>query len=99
MTPYFEEDGITIYHGDCRELLPDLEFSVLLSDPPYGIDHPTNYAERGRGNLANCSNYPKVHQDNEPFDPTWMFNQLVIDFERDVILWGANYYADKLPNV
>lgn len=22
--PYFEEDGITIYHGDCREILPTL---------------------------------------------------------------------------
>lgn len=25
MTPYFERDGITIYLGDCREVLPTLE--------------------------------------------------------------------------
>jgi hypothetical protein len=24
MTPYYEQDGITIYHGDCREVLPTL---------------------------------------------------------------------------
>lgn len=24
MKPYYEEDGITIYHGDCREILPTL---------------------------------------------------------------------------
>ena len=35
MTPYYEQDGITIYHGDCRELLADVRADVLLTDPPY----------------------------------------------------------------
>jgi len=39
MKPYYEEAGITIYHGDCREILPQLgRFDLLLTDPPYGID-------------------------------------------------------------
>lgn len=25
MKPYYEEDGITIYHGDCREVLPQID--------------------------------------------------------------------------
>lgn len=25
MKPYYDEGGITIYHGDCREVLPELE--------------------------------------------------------------------------
>lgn len=38
MKPYYEHGGITIYHGDCRELLPSLPKSdLLLTDPPYGI--------------------------------------------------------------
>ena len=36
MKPYFEEEGITIYHGDCREVLPSLEAGAILTDPPYG---------------------------------------------------------------
>jgi site-specific DNA-methyltransferase (adenine-specific) len=39
MMPYFERDGITIYHGDCREILPLLSPSscdLVLTDPPYG---------------------------------------------------------------
>ena len=38
MTPYFEQDGITLYHGDCREILPTLgqQFQTVLTDPPYG---------------------------------------------------------------
>jgi site-specific DNA-methyltransferase (adenine-specific) len=36
--PYYEQDGITIYHGDCREVLPHLaDFGVVLTDPPYGV--------------------------------------------------------------
>jgi len=38
MTPYYKQDGITIYHGDCREILPTLvKADVVLTDPPYGI--------------------------------------------------------------
>jgi len=37
--PYYEEDGITIYHADCREVLPSLELSdAVITDPPFGID-------------------------------------------------------------
>lgn len=38
MTPYYEEAGITIYHGDCRDLIADLSFSVTVTDPPYGVN-------------------------------------------------------------
>lgn len=39
MTPYYEDHGITIYHGDCRELLPSLEsVDVVLTDPPYSAE-------------------------------------------------------------
>lgn len=37
MSPYYSEGGITIYHGDCREVLPSLDSQVdlVLTDPPY----------------------------------------------------------------
>ena len=39
MKPYYEEPGITIYHGDCREILPQLpKVDLVLTDPPYGIN-------------------------------------------------------------
>lgn len=36
--PYYEQDGITIYNADCREILPHLpKVDLVLTDPPYGI--------------------------------------------------------------
>jgi len=38
MKPYYEHAGITIFCGDCREILPSLpKCGLLLTDPPYGI--------------------------------------------------------------
>lgn len=37
MKPYYSQDGIVIYHGDCREILPHLQqVDLVLTDPPYG---------------------------------------------------------------
>jgi site-specific DNA-methyltransferase (adenine-specific) len=33
MQPYYEHAGITIYHGDCRDLLPSLKPAVIVTDP------------------------------------------------------------------
>ena len=36
MTPYYQDDAVTIWHGDCREILPTTEADVVITDPPYG---------------------------------------------------------------
>ena len=36
MTPYYQDDSVTIYHGDSREVLPLLgPVALVVSDPPY----------------------------------------------------------------
>jgi len=47
MKPYWEdkEAGLTIYHGDCRAILPLLgerKFEMVCTDPPYGFGRVTN---------------------------------------------------------
>ena len=41
MNPYFERDGIVIYHGDCRDVELPVPSSValVLTDPPYGMSY------------------------------------------------------------
>lgn len=88
MQPYYSENGITIYHGDCREVLPSLpKVDLVLTDPPYGIA----YNPTGGNGVARRGNLERVKGDRNPFDPS-----LLRDYP-SLILWGANHYADKLP--
>lgn len=92
MTPYYDHAGITIYHGDCREILPQLEpVDLVLTDPPYGIDFDTDYRRFTSGFNVKRIKHKPVTGDTESFDPSPWLN-----FPR-VILWGANCYSNKLP--
>jgi len=36
--PYFSDDWVTVYHGDCRDVLPTLgQVETCITDPPYGL--------------------------------------------------------------
>jgi len=43
MKPYYQDEWVTIYHGDCREILPELpKVDLVLTDPPYvGLESKT----------------------------------------------------------
>lgn len=54
MKPYYQHGGITIYHGDCREVLPSLgTVDHVITDPPYEAEAHTLQRriqrERGKG--------------------------------------------------
>lgn len=54
MTPYYEADGITIYHGDCLDILPHLpKVDLALTDPPYDL----NAIPPGRNTILRLGKY------------------------------------------
>lgn len=90
--PYYQDESCTIYHGDCLEILPLLSCDLVLTDPPYGIAHPTDYKSRKRAALAECRDYAPVHGDGEPYDP-----RPILALGKPTLLFGGNYFAERLP--
>lgn len=93
-TPYYDHAGITIYHGDCLEIVPTLGgFDLLLTDPPYGIgEHGGACRTRGRPGYAKHANlgWDTARPEPEVFS-------VILATAPVAIIWGGNYFADLLP--
>ena len=82
MKPYYSEDGCTIYHGDCRDILPSLEpVDLVLTDPPYGIGLA--------GNPFRQKFQPSTWDDAPIGEPEIA---LLRSAGSEQIIWGGNYF-------
>lgn len=85
MTPYYEQDGIVIYHGDCRDVLPSLgRFDLLLTDPPYGLD----YARSPIVGKGLQQKYARSDWDELAPEAIALARSMC----REQVIWGGNYY-------
>ena len=62
---------------------------ALITDPPYGIAYRKGAGGKGRHSVRNIE---AIEGDTEPFDPSPF-----LGFD-DVILWGGNHFAARLPH-
>lgn len=75
---------------DVARVMGDEKADAVVTDPPYGINHDTNY-KRFSGGISQSRNFGSpIANDGKPFDPSHL-----LDFE-SVILWGANCYPQYL---
>lgn len=96
MKPYYQYSGCTIYHGDCREIIPTLgKFDLVLTDPPYGIGENHKKVNR-RGQLTNPTDYGEFTWDSAPAADGLM--SIAIGSATKSIVWGGNYFkVDPSP--
>lgn len=91
--PRIERIGDAIlYLGDCYTILPTLPpVDAVVTYPPYGISYKSGGGTGGK--WANVKHQGvKIAGDGVPFDPSPLLALNV-----PCILWGANFYSDKLP--
>lgn len=95
--PYYDHAGVTIYLGDSYELAPLVSraygVDTLLADPPYGVNNNCDYTRFSGGTPHPSKRWAQIGGDDKPFDPAPF---LGLGCE-NVVLWGANYYAERLP--
>ncbi len=91
MKPYYEQNGITIYHGNCQELLPTFEkCDLVLTDPPYGIGENAHRIA-SRSKLAKTTDYGSFDWDKEPASEIEI--ALTLSSAKNSIVWGGNYFS------
>lgn len=89
-------EGVTLYLGDCREILPSIPCAgACVTDPPYGISYRSNHNSSRRGVWAKwvrTENMPGIMGDDAALDP-----HQILDLDIPTIIFGGNYCADQLP--
>ena len=107
MKPYYDADGITIYHGDCREILPALAWAhgpyVVITDPPYGqtslawdrwVDGwPSLIAEHA--DEMWCFGSMRMFMDHAAEFEPWKFAQDLVWEKHN----GSSFHADRFRRV
>lgn len=83
MVPYYQDEYVTLYCGDCREIIPELgKFDLLLTDPPYGIGIAANPVRQ---------KHTKMKWDESPVDDRTIL--LMLATADKAIVWGGNYFG------
>ena len=99
-------EGVILYLGDCREILPTLgKVDAVVTDPPYGQNYKVNtfYAggsresavvqRNGKTLVVSPTIYDPIVGDAEAFDPAILLAAKADRF----LIWGAHKFADRLP--
>jgi len=75
---YYQDSYCTIYHGDCREVLPEVgDVDLVLTDPPYGVGKLVGGISKARN-----KNHYASHDDTEEFVETVVVPVIITCIEK-----------------
>jgi len=76
---YYQDDSVTLYHGDCLEIMPELNglYDCIVTDPPYGCSATTGWG--GKYDKF------KIHGDND----TVLRDFIIESWRGDMIMFGS----------
>jgi site-specific DNA-methyltransferase (adenine-specific) len=103
MRPYYEDESVTLYHEDCREVLASLEHEIdlVVTDPPYGETSlewdtwPTGWPSLVPGASMWCFGSMRMFLDRRDDFAGWKLSQDVVWEKQD----GSGFATDRLRRV
>lgn len=108
---YYQDELITIFHGDCREILPSIrDISAVVTDPPYELGF-FNKKWDSSGISYQCDTWGKIRESCKPgamllsFGGTRTFHRIAVAIEdagwevRDTIMWVYGQGFPKSHNI
>lgn len=84
--------GDSTLKADVEVLMAGKRADMVFTDPPYGINVVGKNGSIGKGVLAKEGKYRSVIGDDVDYEPAHLF-----ELCKNVFVFGANYYAEKLP--
>lgn len=98
MRPYYRDKGITIYHGNCREVVREIDrtYTAVVTDPPYGLKFMGKEWDHGVPSPSTWRRIARFLAPGAPllvFGGTRTFHRLAVNLEdaelelRDTLMW------------
>jgi site-specific DNA-methyltransferase (adenine-specific) len=106
MSPYYQDDYVTLYHGDYRELAGAVRADVVVTDPPYGDTslewdtYPVGWVDAIEASLPDvasiwCFGSMRMHLEQRDDFARWRYAQEVIWEKHN----GSGFHADRFKRV
>ncbi len=69
---------------------------MVFTDPPYGMNLDTNYADIYKNSIADVKNQDRIIGDDKEFNFLDLY--ALFEYVKEQFWWGADYYQNQLPN-
>ena len=95
MTPYYADDLVTIYHADCRDVIPSLtDVDLVITDPPYASGARRDAERQVRGSMLRALDDEDwfSHDSMTAWGFQWFIRSVFTDL-RPRLVEGAHVYS------
>jgi DNA modification methylase len=86
--------GDATQREDVERLMQGEKADMVFTDPPYGMNLDTDFSSME--GIAGGNKYRKVEGDDKKFNPRPFIE--LFDYCKEQFWWGADYYAEMIPN-